>query len=338
MSDYMDYRQLIYDFVVGDRRLADRSDIQIDTETLPDWIEFRERRDQRGVPVELVVGKNKFRLQTGRLSQPEINILNHLPPLLCYVELIDSPVMRSESVKARIAAYSYNSLHNLLPVEEGGREEFPVGRQFFAACYAGGIFCPPSTALVRAINISPAMLAVLKENPAELRRLSPDQFEYFVANRLERMGYEVSLTGPTTHRDGGIDIIAVPKIRNVGSSFVLAAQVKHHEGEQKTGRDAVDRMASWNGPFRLGMLVTNTAFTRDAVWSAAQERNRDFIRLRDFTDLKRWLQDQYGTPEDWREIPDQIELAPGIVVRIPKPKLYVPSEGVIQSDSPPSNE
>ena len=71
------------------------------------------------------------------------------------------------------------------------------------------------------------------------------------------------------------------------------------------------------------MLVTNTSFTKDALWNAAQERNRSFLRLRDFTDLKRWLQDQYGSPEDWREIPDKIELAPGIVIEIPRPRLYL---------------
>lgn len=184
-----------------------------------------------------------------------------------------------------------------------------------------GFFCPPNTALVRVLDVSPELLRVLKQNPDELRRLSADQFEGFIANRLDRMGYKVALTGPTTRKDGGIDIIAVPKVMTVGS-FVLAAQVKHHQGDQRVGREAVDRLASWNGPFRLGMVVTNTKFTKDAVWAAAQERNKDFIRLRDFIDLKRWLQDQYGSPEDWREIPDRIELAPGVVVEIPKARLY----------------
>jgi len=41
-------------------------------------------------------------------------------------------------------------------------------------------------------------------------------------------------------------------------------------------------------------------------------------------DLKRWLQDQWGTEEDWREIPDKIELAPGVVIEIPKPRIVMP--------------
>ena len=175
------------------------------------------------------------------------------------------------------------------------------------------------------IYISPALLRALKENPDELRRLRPDQFEAFVANRLDRMGFNVKLTGSTTRKDGGIDIIAVPKTMTAGS-YVLAAQIKHHRGEQKTGRNAVDRLLAWKGTeIGLGMLVTNTTFTKDALWKAAQEGSRAFLRLRDFLDRKRWLQDQYGTPEVWREIPDTIELAPGIVIDVPKPKLCAPN-------------
>jgi predicted Mrr-cat superfamily restriction endonuclease len=136
------------------------------------------------------------------------------------------------------------------------------------------------------------------------------------------MGFNVTLTGATNFKDGGIDIIAAPRTMNVGST-VLAVQVKHHCDEQKTGRDAVDRLAAWKGtPFGAGLLVTNTGFTKDAVWAAMQEQNRPFLRLRDFNDLKRWLEDQYGDPEDWREIPDRIELAPGVFIQIPKPRLY----------------
>jgi hypothetical protein len=73
------------------------------------------------------------------------------------------------------------------------------------------------------------------------------------------------------------------------------------------------------------LLVTNTSFTKDAVWAATQERNASFLRLRDFNDLKRWLEDRFGDERDWREIPDRIELAPGVVVEIPKPRIYVPA-------------
>jgi hypothetical protein len=138
------------------------------------------------------------------------------------------------------------------------------------------------------------------------------------------MGYNVTLTGASNRKDGGIDLIAVPKSANVGS-IVIAGQVKHHRDDQKAGRDAVDRLLAWKDSyFGVGLLVTNTSFTRDAVWTAQQERNARFLRLRDFTDLKRWLEGRFGSEEDWREIPDRVELASGVVIEIPRPKIACP--------------
>jgi transcriptional regulator with XRE-family HTH domain len=194
----------------------------------------------------------------------------------------------------------------------------------YAWCKALGLVCPPKTALVRVVDFSPELLRFLQEDPTRLLSLTPDEFEQFVANRLDRMGYIVTLTGASNRKDGGIDLIAVPKVSNLGS-LVIAGQVKHHLGDQKTGRDAVDRLLAWKDSyFGVGLLVTNTRFTHDAVWTAQQERNARFLRLRDFTDLKRWLQDQWGTEEDWREIPDRVELAPGVVIEIPRPKIAYP--------------
>jgi len=84
----------------------------------------------------------------------------------------------------------------------------------------------------------------------------------------------------------------------------------------------VDRLLAWKGKgFGVGLLITNTAFTRDAIWAANRDSDRDFLPLRDFTDLKRWLEGHSGQDRDWREIPEKIELAPGIVVEIPKPRI-----------------
>ncbi|HUU31598.1 MAG TPA: restriction endonuclease, partial [Phycisphaerae bacterium] len=133
-----------------------------------------------------------------------------------------------------------------------------------------------------------------------------------------------TLTGATTRKDGGVDLIAVPKIRTV-ASFLLAGQVKHHKRGEKTGRSAVDRLLAWrDSEFRLGLLVTNTEFTRDAKWVASQDRNRAFLRLRDTEDLKRWLEENFDYEKNWREIPEFITLAPGIKIEVPKPKIILP--------------
>ena len=198
--------------------------------------------------------------------------------------------------------------------EEGLR--IPQRPLLYRWCQALGFVAAPKTALVRVINFSPELVRFLQEHPIRLRSLTPEQFERFTAERLDRMGFNVTLTGATNRKDGGIDLIAVPKLGGIGS-IVIAGQVKHHRGDQRT-----DRLLAWKDSyFDIGLLVTNTSFTRDAIWTAQHERNRNFLRLRDFNDLKRWLQDQWGTAEGWREIPDRIELAPGVVVEIPKPKI-----------------
>ncbi len=199
------------------------------------------------------------------------------------------------------------------------REGVPFVREnVYKWCLANNLVCPPRTALVHSVDFSPALLRFLQQDPNRLRSLTPEEFERFVADRLDRMGMNVKLTGHANRSDGGIDLIATPK---TGPPYVVAAQMKHHE-DRKTGREAVDRLLSWkNSHIRIGLLVTNTAFTSHAVWAAQMAGNQEFIRLRDFEDLKRWLADQYGSEEDWREIPDRIELAPGLVVDVPKPKL-----------------
>jgi hypothetical protein len=102
----------------------------------------------------------------------------------------------------------------------------------------------------------------------------------------------------------------------------MAVQVKHHRSDRTTGRAAADRLLAWkDSRFRIGLLVTNTTFSKDARWLADQAGNKEFLRLRDFEDLKRWLQGQFDSEFDWREIPDEIVLAPGIIIPVPKGRL-----------------
>jgi transcriptional regulator with XRE-family HTH domain len=197
----------------------------------------------------------------------------------------------------------------------------PSMRPIYQWCTALGLVAEDDEPQVSFLDVTPQLLMLLRDNPDELRNLSPERFEQVIAERIDRMGYDVQLTGATTRRDGGIDLIAVPKIKTVGS-FLMAAQVKHHRTGRTTGRPEVDRMLAWkDSPFRVGVMVTNTTFSQDAKWLADQASNKAFLRLRDFEDLKRWLRDQFGSEFDWREIPDVISLAPGITVPVPKGRL-----------------
>jgi hypothetical protein len=177
----------------------------------------------------------------------------------------------------------------------------------------------PAPPIVRVVpNITSQLLQFLREDPKRMRGLSPDVFEDLVGDRLEKMGYDVTLSKPTNRKDGGVDLIAVPTAAGAGT-FLLAGQVKHHSGDQKVGVEDVDRLVALkNGEFRLGLLVTNTEFTADARWKAVKDDNKFFTRLRGFNDLKRWLENNFDDISEFRELPDRIELAPGIWIDVPR--------------------
>ncbi|MBI5489933.1 MAG: hypothetical protein HY905_21535 [Deltaproteobacteria bacterium] len=55
-----------------------------------------------------------------------------------------------------------------------------------------------------------------------------------------------------------------------------------------------------------------TYLTRE-VSGARAHGNRT---LRGLTDIRRWLVGNFGDDAEWREIPREIELCPGVIVRI----------------------
>lgn len=170
---------------------------------------------------------------------------------------------------------------------------------------------------VQIVDSSYEILELVREDFSNIYKLSPESFELFICDRLAHMKLVVKQVKSTYAPDGGIDIVAWPT-EEISFPFLLAVQVKHHKyPSRKTGSEAVRdfKGALASHPFQAGLLVTNTAFTPDARWFASNMPN--IIRLRDFKDLKRWIWDNFTDWEEWREIPTEIELAPGIIVKIP---------------------
>jgi hypothetical protein len=178
------------------------------------------------------------------------------------------------------------------------------------------------------VTLSPfseEVLAWLLEDLERLKTLPPDKFQFFIADRLERFGLQAQMVGDVYRKDGGVDIIAYPKVATV--PFLLGVQAKHHRTARKTSvgdvRDFHSVLSSSNSPFHMGMIVTNTSFTPDAEWFA--NNNKTLLRLRSLKDLQRWLREDFVNDHEWREIPDQIELAPGIIVPVVRPKILLPN-------------
>lgn len=105
-------------------------------------------------------------------------------------------------------------------------------------------------------------MALLRRSPGYLHGLTGDQFEYVVAELLERQGYTVSVSpkGP----DDGVDIFAArnPRLGN----FLYLVQCKRFRPGKLVGPDVVDRLYGKvsRENATAGLVVTTSGFTRRA--------------------------------------------------------------------------
>jgi len=190
--------------------------------------------------------------------------------------------------------------------------QLPLG---FELTRNGFLLFPPR---VEVVDFTTYMLRMLADNPADIYRLKADVFESLVGNRLEAMGLEVVRVGTGTyHKDGGVDFVAWPLSSPI--PFLMAVQVKHSgQPERKIGPAPVRELFGTVQAigFNAGLLVTNTTFTPDARWFA--EQRALLMGLRDIGDLRRWLRNEYLREAEWRSIPTEIEICPGITIRLPR--------------------
>lgn len=169
---------------------------------------------------------------------------------------------------------------------------------------------------IELINVGEQLSARLVSEPQLIHALTPSQFEQFICERLFAMGFEPKQVGPTNQKDGGVDIVFWPRERGA-FPFLGAAQVKHHRdpNEKEGARTVRDFSGVMAGhPFAAGLIVTNTSFSPDAQWFAREHAR--LLRLRDFRDIRRWLLGNFGDEEEWREIPNSLELCPGVIVKV----------------------
>ena len=193
-----------------------------------------------------------------------------------------------------------------------GPRQLPLG---FELTKNGFLRFPPRVELV---TVTEQVLQLLAADPHRLRDATPEFFEEFVCNRLDALGYDLARVGSTTYRkDGGVDIVAWPRSQVV--PCLMAVQVKHTAlSNRRVGPQPVRDLLGvvQTHGFNVGLLVTNTTFTPDARWVADQRPL--LLRLRDIEDLRRWLRDGYLQEQEWRDLPRQIELCPGITVELPR--------------------
>jgi CheY-like chemotaxis protein len=172
---------------------------------------------------------------------------------------------------------------------------------------------PPPKPIVDVIGVGRILAKHLVYEPTLVHGLSPEEFEELICDRLSAMGMEVRRVGGAFQKDGGIDIVFWSNGSNF--PFLGAAQVKHHKRPRT--KEGVGSVRDFAGaiagqPFGAGIIVTNTSFTADAEWFA-RERAK-LIRLRDYQDVRRWLLGDFTDDAEWREIPESIQLCPGVTI------------------------
>lgn len=130
------------------------------------------------------------------------------------------------------------------------------------------------------------ILTELKENPDEIKLISPRKFEYLIGDILKNQGWQVEITPQT--RDGGKDIIATTMIS--GMKILLAVECKRWREDRPVDIDTVRSfMYTVRDDLRAnkGMIATTSYFSKE-VQNMAQKWDW-LLSLRDFEAIKEML-------------------------------------------------
>jgi restriction system protein len=133
--------------------------------------------------------------------------------------------------------------------------------------------------------VSDDLLRQVYEKPQVLYEITPRRFEEFVAEMLDRLGYQVTLTPPSC--DGGKDIYAAKK-DDLGS-FLYVVECKKYAPDNPVGVGLIRQL---NGVVQAerataGILATTSYFTRGA--KELQSRISHQISLKDYVGIREWL-------------------------------------------------
>lgn len=125
----------------------------------------------------------------------------------------------------------------------------------------------------------------LSRQPSDLHKLAPRKFEELIAELLENMGWEVSLTKKT--RDGGRDILA---FLNTGiGRFLCLVEAKRYAPERPVGVELVRSLYGTlcDEQANSALLVTTSYFSPDA--RRFQRRHTYTLGLREYEDVVDWI-------------------------------------------------
>lgn len=126
---------------------------------------------------------------------------------------------------------------------------------------------------------------ILKQTPDFIYKLTPRQFEEYIAELWYNMGYQITLTPET--RDGGKDIYAYKK--DLDGEILYAIECKKYAKDNKVGRPIIQQLYGVVESEKLtgGIIATTSYFTPDAIKYAESLKYRIF--LHDIQTLNKFL-------------------------------------------------
>lgn len=146
---------------------------------------------------------------------------------------------------------------------------------------------PQKTALITVDSLPLKLISKILRAPHEVRNLSPRQFEEFVAETLNQLGFKDVILTPRSH-DGGKDVIASHQINGIPLSFYFECK-KYSEGNKvqlETLRALLGTMAHDARHVNKGVLVTTSTFTKGSKEFILSESRLDG---KDYDGILGWI-------------------------------------------------
>lgn len=169
--------------------------------------------------------------------------------------------------------------------------EYPVGAFNYSAaeCHGGEFIDEPSVEIEYefdddyydiAFDEYERAEAILEQHRNHIKNMSHREFEFFVANIFEKLGFTVKITKAT--RDGGKDIIAT---KSDPIPYTLIVECKHWGEEHKVDVSVVRSVYGVQVATQANqsVIVTSSKFTKDAREFAEERKN--LMALWDIDDL-----------------------------------------------------
>lgn len=157
------------------------------------------------------------------------------------------------------------------------------------------IYLPDEKKIITAesptITILPAndkIFAYLAEHPEEIyRNLSPREFEEFMAQLYNKLGYNVELTQTT--RDGGKDIIL--RKPDVLGDMIYYVECKRYKEKNKVGLDVVQRLTGIVETDKVngGIIATTSYLSPSAEKWIIENRYNYKIQMHNFKTIQNML-------------------------------------------------